>query len=184
MAAATRKATAKSTVKTAAKKAAATPKETPNVTNVNDNIFGATEDFTAAAREQFETMMTSFSGNMEGMREQAEELADDMRQRMEKTQQRVADVNAELMEAARTEMTDAVQFANELAQAKTLTDALDVQRNYWTNLFETRMQRAREMTEASVEAAREAVPTNGAFANSPFGNAKAFEAFFPFSSKA
>lgn len=177
---ATRKTTtAKTTTKA---KTAAAPTDVSE--NSNDNVFAAAEDFTSAAREQLETLMTSFNGNVEGMREQAEELTGEMRARFEKTQKHIADMNTDMMDAARTEMSEAVQFANDLAQAKTFADALDVQRNYWTNLFETRMERAREMSEASVELAREsAMPATGSFANF-FDNAKAFENVFPFAPKA
>ncbi len=180
MAAATRKSTAKSTVKTAAKSAATSAEK---AAPASEDPFKTVEDFTAAARDQFETAIQSFNGNMTGLREQAEELTGDMRARFEKTQGHINTVNAGLMEAAQTEVADAVQFANDLAQAKTFADALDVQRNYWTNLLETRVECCREMTEASVNVAREAM-TPAATSFGSFYDASAFEKFFPFGAKA
>lgn len=143
----------------------------------------AAEDFTAAAQEQFETVMQSFTGNMEEMREKAEEITGAMRERFEKTQKHVADVNAGVMEAARSEISGAVQLTNDLAQAKSFADALQIQQNYWTSLLETRMERAREITEASVDAARETMtPAETSF--SAFFDPKTYEKFFPFAPKA
>lgn len=179
MAAATRKTAAKTTAKTTAKTADTAVKSAL----VNEDAFQTAETFTKAAHEQFETFMSSFTGNADEVRGKVEELAEEMRDRFEKTRKRVADVNAGLVEAARTETADAVQFANDLAKARTFADALEIQRGYWTNLFETRMERARELTEASVETARENLtPVNGGF--TPVFDAKAFEGFFRFPAKA
>lgn len=179
MPAATKKTTAKTaTAQTTEKVAATASKE-----STNDNMFAAADSFTSAAREQMETLMTAFSGNSEEMREQAEALNEEVRTRFEKTQKHVTEVNSELMEAARTEVSDAVQFANDMTQAKTFSDALEIQRGYWSNLFETRIERARDLTENSVELAREAAtPANAAF--STYFDPKAFEKFFPFATKA
>ena len=179
MPAATSKTTAKTTTAPAKDKAA----ETVSTQTSDDNMFATADDFANAAHEQMETLMTAFTGNSEEMREKAEAMNEEFRARFEKTQQHVSEMNNELMEAARTEMSDAVQFANDLTQAKSVADALEIQRGYFSKLFETRMERAREMTENSVALAREtATPANGAFA--PYFDTKAFEKFFPFSAKA
>ncbi len=179
MATAAPKTTAKTAAKASAKKADSDVKSAL----VNESMFKSVEDYTASAREQFETMMQSFTGNMDGMRETAEDLAEEMRDRMKKSQDSIAEVNAGFMEAAQTEVADAVQFANNIAQAKSFADALEIQQDYWTKLFESRMERAREMTEASVEAARGTMaPVETSFTS--FFDVKAFEKFFPFSVKA
>ncbi len=179
MAAATRKPAAKTATKTAKPNGDATVKSAPAA----NDAFMTAESFTKAAQEQFETLMGAFTGNADEVRGKVTEIAEEMRGRFEKTSKRVADVNAGLVEAARTETADAVQFANDLAKAKTFADALEIQRGYWTNLFETRMERARELTEVSVEAARENLtPVQGDF--TPVFDVKAFESFFRFPAKA
>ena len=178
MPAATNKTTAKTTTQTKDKAAAGASNE-----STNDNIFATADTFTNAAREQMETLVTAFSGNAEEIREQAEALNEEVRTRFEKTQKHVTEVNNELIEAARTEVSDAVQFANDLTQAKTFADAIEIQRGYWSKLFETRIERARELTEDSVEFVREnATPANNAFPT--YFDTKAFEKFFPFATKA
>lgn len=176
-------ATSKTTAKTPPAETKAKVAETVSAQSNNDNMFATADNFANVAREQMETLMTAFTGNAEDMREKAEAMNEEFRTRFEKTQKHVADINNEMMEAARTEMSDAVQFANDMTQAKTVADALELQRSYFTKLFETRIERAREMTENSVALAREnTAPAQGAFA--PYFDAKAFEKFFPFSAKA
>lgn len=141
---------------------AAATKETK--TNPTEEAINTAEDFSAAARDQFEAMMTTFTASTEDMREQAEEMTGEIRARFEKSQETAAKINAEIVNAAQAETADAVQFVTNLGQAKTFADALEVQQSYWTNLFETRMERTRKLTETSVEAARE----NFAPVKSPF----------------
>lgn len=148
-------------------------------TKMNETAKNVAEDFTAAAQDQFRKMTEMFTGNAEDMRAQAETLTEEMRVRMEKTQKHVADANAELVEAARTEMSDAVQFANDLASAKSFADALTVQQNYWTSLFQSRIERTQDITQNSVDVARESLkPVNASF-GSMFDQSKMFGAFFP-----
>ena len=176
-------ATSKTTAKTTPAETKEKVVETVSVQSNNDNMFATADSFANAAREQMETLLTALTGNAEEMRDKAEAMNEEFRARFEKTQQHVSDMNNELMEAARTEMSDAVQFANDMTQAKSVTDALEIQRGYFAKLFETRIERARELTENSVALAREtATPANGAFA--PYFDPKAFEKFFPFSAKA
>lgn len=181
MPAATTKTTAKATPAKTAKPTES--KATPADATSSESVFAAADTFTSAAREQMETFVSAFNGNADEMREKAEALNEEIRTRLEKTQKHVTEVNSELMEAARTEVSDAVQLANDLTQAKSFADALELQRGYFAKLFETRIERARDLTEDSVAFVREtATPPNGAF--SAYFDAKAFEKFFPFAGKA
>ncbi|MFZ5616126.1 MAG: phasin family protein [Pseudomonadota bacterium] len=139
--------------------------------------------WTDAAREQYETALRTFSDSAEKFRVQTEESFASAREGFEAANERMRAVSADAAAAAREEMSEAVEFANSLARAKSVSDALEIQRDYWTKLFETRVERARAMTEASSEAAREAFePLNRSFA-SAFAFAPAFDKFFPFGSK-
>lgn len=172
------------TTKTAATKTA--PKTTTQSTNEKAAetpeimSFANGAEWAETAKEQFETMVSSFTGNFEEIRDQAQELAETAQERIKTAQDRAAATNARLMEAAQEEVTEAVQFASEIGKAKTFADALEVQQSYWTGLFETRMERARELTQATVDVARETMTP----ADMPFANMKAFEKFFAFPSKA
>ncbi|WP_375205403.1 phasin family protein [Hyphococcus sp.] len=142
--------------------------------------FSSAADWAESAKEQFETMMSSFTGNFDDMRTQAENLAETAQARMKRVQDHAAKTNACLMEAAQEEMTSAVQFASDLGKAKTFADALSVQQSYWTKVLENRMAHARTLTESSVETARETMTPM----ETPFANMKAFEKFFAFPAKA
>lgn len=134
-----------------------------------------------AARDQYETALKSFNEGAEQFRAQTEEALDSARKGFDAANERLRAVNADALAIAREEMTEAVGFMNELARARTISDALELQRDYWTKLFETRVERTRAMTEASVEATREAfepMTRNYASAFAP-----AFEKFFQTSSK-
>ncbi|WP_425409642.1 phasin family protein [Hyphococcus sp.] len=164
--------------KTAAKKATAEKKMTDAATDWM-SISGGSE-WADVAKEQFETMLRSFGGDFEEMRAQAEELSEEMQTRFKSTQERASENQARLMEAAQEEVSGAVQLANELTTAKSFVEALNIQQSYWTKLFETRMERARELTEATVETARETMTP----VEMPFANFKAFEKFFVYPAKA
>ncbi len=143
-------------------------------------LAGAWSD---AARAQYETAMKAFSDNAEKFRAQTEDSIASTRQGFEAANERLRAAGAEAFAAAREEMTDAVEFANGLARARSVTDALELQREYWTRLFETRIARSRAMTEATVEATREMfAPVNRSVAAS-FTMAPGFDNFFPFGSK-
>ncbi len=136
-----------------------------------------------AARDQFGVALKTFNDAAEKIRVQTEETMAASRKGFDAANERMRAVSADAVAAARVEMTDAVEFANELARAKTISDALELQRGYWTKLFETRVERARAMTEASVEATREAFePMNRSF-GSAFAFAPSFDKIFPFASK-
>jgi hypothetical protein len=139
--------------------------------------------FADAARDQYETALKSFNDGAEKIRLQTEETMTTARESFETASERLRAVSVDAMTAAREEMTEAVDFANELAKAKSITDALEIQRDYWTRLFETRVERARAMHEASVEATRDAFePFNRSFTTA-FSFTPAFDKFFPFGAK-
>jgi hypothetical protein len=143
--------------------------------------FDAAGAFTAA-NDHFQTVFNAFSENAESMRAQTEDMIDAFRGNLETAQTRMKSIGADLAEAARTEAAEAVTFVNDLARAKTVVDAIEIQRSYWTNLFETRVERAREMTKTTVEAARESFePFSKSFAAAP--GLASFEKFFPFATK-
>ncbi|NWG70899.1 MAG: phasin family protein [Parvularculaceae bacterium] len=146
------------------------------------DAFNAGASFTTAANDQFQTVLNAFSENAETLRGQTEEVMSALRSNLEATQSRLQSISADMAEAARTEASEAVTFVNELARAKTMADALEIQRNYWTNLFETRVERTRELAKTSVEVARESFqPLSKSFSSLPaFAS---FEKLFPFASK-
>jgi hypothetical protein len=146
------------------------------------DAFQSGQSFSQAANDQFQTVLNAFNENADTLREHSEDVIAAVRNNMEIAQSRFQSVSAELVEAAREEASEAVTFVNELARAKTLADALEIQRSYWTNLFETRVERTREFAKTSVEAARESIePFQKSFTALPaFAS---FEKFFPFASK-
>ncbi|MEE2691134.1 MAG: phasin family protein [Pseudomonadota bacterium] len=143
----------------------------------------AAQAFSNTARDQFDTLLAAYNDQAETFRSQTEELMETVRGNFETAQTRFQSVNADLMSAAREEMAEAVDFANELARAKTFADALEIQRGYWTNLFQTRVERTRELTNATVEAARESFEPFSKSLGSAFAPTAAFEKFFPFAAK-
>ena len=145
--------------------------------------FADVSAFTDAAREQYETALKTFNDSAEQFRTKTEETLASAREGFEAAGERMRAVSTDAMTAARDEMAEAVDFANELARAKSLTDAFEIQRDYWTKLFETRTERAKALTEASFDVSRSAFePFNRSFA-SAFAFAPAFDKFFPFSAK-
>ncbi len=142
----------------------------------------AAATFSNAARDQFDTLLTAFNDQAETFRGQTEELMQTVRGNFETAQTRFQSVNADLLNAAREEMAEAVDFANELTRAKTFTDALEIQRAYWTNLFQTRVERTRELTNTAVEATRESFEPFSKSFSTAFTPAS-FEKLFPFAAK-
>lgn len=135
-----------------------------------------------AANDHFQTVFNAFSENADSMRAQTETLFAAFRGNLETAQSRMQSITADLAEAARTETAEAVTFVNELARAKTFADAIEIQRDYWSNLFETRVERARDLTKTAVEAARESFePISKSMAAAP--SFAPFEKFFPFATK-
>lgn len=174
------KTTTKKTVKSAAKKADAAV----NAALANsDGAFKHAEDFTASARGHVENFYSQMTDMSEDWRETAEDVAGEIQTRVSRQQEVASELGQHMVDAARTEMSDAVQFANELTQAKTFADALEIQQNYFTSLFERRIERSREMTERTVEVTKEAMsPMNADFGS--FFSARPFDAFFRAASKA
>lgn len=171
----------KKTAATSAKPTAAA--QSPAAEAAPEEMMALAGAWTDAAREQYETALKSFSDNAEKFRAQTEESLASAREGFEAANERMRVVSADALTAARDEMTEAVEFANSLARAKTVADALELQRGYWTKLFETRVERARVATEASVEATREMFdPINRSFA-AAFSMTSSFDKFFPFGSK-
>jgi polyhydroxyalkanoate synthesis regulator phasin len=175
MATATTKPAAKETVKTAAQTTQSVKTPSP----MTQDAFKSTEDFTVAAQDQFRKVIDTFTGNAEDVREQTEAISDEMRTRFEKTQKHVTEVSTDLVDAAQAEMSEAVQFATDLTSAKTFADALTVQQNYWTNLFQTRIERTQEITQNAADAARETFEPMNTSLGSVFDQSKLFGSFFP-----
>jgi hypothetical protein len=135
--------------------------------------------FADAARDQYDQFVRRMTDASEEFRAQAEDAAETMRASFETAQEKVRAFNVEMMETAREEMSEAVEFANELARAKTMADALEIQRGYWTKLFETRAAQMKRATEATAEATKQAFePFSKAYAK-PFS----YASFFPFAAK-
>lgn len=169
MATATKKTTTRKTVKAAPKKASK---------NVAADAFASFENMSNANRDQFETFVAAMTENADTMRDQAEEIFETCRDSLETAGEQMRTVNADLIEAAREETAEAVEFVTELARAKTVADALELQRDYWSKLFETRMKRARDLTQTSVEAARASFePLSKTMTAFPTAN---FQKIFPF----
>ena len=139
--------------------------------------------WTLAAREQYEAALKSVTDSAEQFRSQSEESFSSARAGFEAAGERMRLVSADALAAARSEMSEAVEFANELARAKSVADALEIQRDYLTKLFEARVERARAMTEASVEATREMFEPMNRSVAAAFSVAPSFDKFFPFAGK-
>lgn len=140
------------------------------------------ENLSNAARDQFEKIAAVYAENAETFRGQAEDLMETVRGNFESARTRFNAVNADLVATAREEAAEAVDFMHNLARAKTVVDALEIQRDYWTNLFETRIERTQALTKATVEAARESFEPFSKSLSALSTNA-AFEKFNPFSAK-
>lgn len=153
------------------------------IENGAETAFAAVNNWSDAARDQYETALKTFNDNAEKFRAEAEEAMAAARDSFDVANERIKTVNADLMTAAREEMSEAVEFANELARAKSVADAFEIQRDYFNKLFETRAARFRAMTEASADAARAAFePMTKSYA-SAFSFAPSFDKFFPFGGK-
>lgn len=171
---------ATATKKTAAKKTAKTAESAAFSAN---DAFKSMEDMSAKAQEQFADAMADFTGRAEDMREYAETAMADIRARFEAQQKFASEINADFVEAAKTEVADAVQFASDLGKVNSIADALEIQQAYWTNLFQTRTARMQDMTTKTVDAAKETMtPANTDF--TALFDTSAFEKMFAFPTKA
>lgn len=157
-------------------------KKTVKAQTAANDAFASAESVQDAARKQYETFFSAFTETADAMRAESEELMTTVRGNLEDVQARMQTVSADLAVAAREEAAEAVEFVNELSRAKSIADAMEIQRGYYTKLFEERVARARELTEVSLEAAKASfAPFNKSF--SAFGNVAAFEKFMPFGGK-
>jgi hypothetical protein len=148
-----------------------------------DDAAALTNAFTDAARGQYETALQALSESADKFRTQTEDAFISARDGFEAASERMRAVSAETMTAVREEMADAVAFANDLARAKSMSDALEIQRGYWTKLFNARIERMRAFADVSTEAARDAIePLSRTYA-SAFAFAPTIERFFPFSAR-
>jgi hypothetical protein len=153
------------------------------IENGADTAFAAVNNWSDAARDQYETALKTFNDTAEKFRAEAEEAFAAARTGFDAANERIQAVNADVMTATREEISDAVEFANELARAKSVADAFEIQRSYFTKLFDTRAARFRSLTEASAEAARAALdPMTKTYATA-FSFAPSFDKFFPFAGK-
>jgi hypothetical protein len=167
---------------TAAAKKTAAPKIESAAGATAFDGFTTVENMSNAARDQFEKVASVYAENAETLRGHTEELMETMRGNFESARTRFNAVNADLVASAREEAAEAVDFFNNLARAKTVADALEIQRDYWTNLFETRIERTQALTKATVDAARESFePFSKTL--SAFSTNAAFDKFNPFSAK-
>ncbi len=139
--------------------------------------------FTDAARGQYETALKSFNEKAEKFRAEAQTSFEATREGFETAGEKLRVANTDAIAQAQSEVSDAVAFANEIARAKSVTDAIEMQRDYLTKLFNARVEGARAYAEASADATRALFePMNKSF-TSAFAFAPSFETFFPFSSK-
>jgi hypothetical protein len=153
------------------------------IENGAETAFATVNNWSDAARDQYETALKTFNDTAEKFRAETEEAFAAARTGFDAANERMQTVNADIMAAARDEISDAVEFANEIARAKSAADAFEIQRGYFTKLFDTRAARFRSLTEASADAARAAFePMTKSYATA-FSFAPSFDKFFPFGGK-
>ena len=185
MATATTKSTtarAKSATAAAANGAQTTAKKTASKSaDAGESAFA----FSNAARDQYDALMSSYSANAEEVQGRTQDFIDATRASFETAQSRFQEVGVEAFEGARQEMTEAVEFTNELARAKTVAEAFEIQRDYWGRFFEGRIERSRSLTQATVEAVRESVEPVAKSVSDAANteNMPSFTSFFPFAAK-
>jgi hypothetical protein len=151
--------------------------------NGAETAFAAVNNWSDAARDQYESALKTFNENAEKFRADAEDAFAAARDGFEAANERIKTVNADLMTATREEISDAVEFANELARAKSVADAFEIQRDYFNKLLDTRAARFRSLTEASADAARAAFEPMTKSYSTAFSFAPSFDKFFPFGGK-
>lgn len=178
---------------TAAPKAAA-QKVTDSAAETVETATHSVFDFSEQARGQYDAFLKTMNENAEQFSGAAQEFVDATRTSFENAQAHAQEMSTEIVETARQDMSDAVDFANELARAKTVGDALEIQRDYWTRVFEARVERTRAATEKMAGLAREAVepmttaksfplPFTMPMATASGFDTDYFKSFFPFAAK-
>ncbi|MBB5517288.1 phasin family protein [Amphiplicatus metriothermophilus] len=180
MATAAKKAALRRAPKTAAPETE-TPEAAPEI--AANEAFATAGAFAETAARQYDAFLTAFNGQAEAVRENAEEFAEAARANLETIQNRARAVSADFVAAAQDETARAIDFANELVRARTVADALEIQRDYWTNLFETRLERVRKLADASVETARESFEPFAKSLNAAAATAGSLGKVFPFAAK-
>ncbi len=141
----TKRKTAKKTVKAATKSATTAGKTLKEATG---NISGSIESFAHSAQVQITKMLNDININAENIRENTSDISDFVRERGHTTHTFLQETGTELATAARDEFSDAVQYATNMIQVRSFGDALEIQHDYWTNLFEKRLERTRTIAEA------------------------------------
>ena len=105
------------------------------IENGAETAFDAVNNWSDAARDQYETALKSFNDSAEKFRADAEEAFAATREGFDAASERMKSLNADAMAAAQEEISGAVEFANELARAKSVADAFEIQRVDYTKLF-------------------------------------------------
>ncbi len=82
----------------------------------------------------------------EKLREQMTGLTEVVRERAAAAQHHFQEANTDLMNTARDELHDMMQLQHDLVNADNITDMLELQRDFFSSLMETRMQRMRDLT--------------------------------------
>ncbi|MEM6413492.1 MAG: phasin family protein [Pseudomonadota bacterium] len=184
---ATTAASPKSTAKNTASSANASTAEKAKTTNGSSNDLGENAfAFSESAREQYDSLLKSFNENAEQVHDQTQKMMEAAQEGFETAQARFKEVGQEAMDAAQKDMKDAVEFANDLVKTKTVGEALELQRDYWTRFFETRVERTRSMTQSTADAFRDSTQPvsrtiSDAMSSTQISNFST--AFFPFPSK-
>ena len=174
----------------AAPKAAASSTSTPKATKeaapkaAAEKTAFAGADLTGAVHEQIERVYEAFSVNTGELREQADEFQAALSDGFKATQEHVQATSAEFSEAVSAEVQDAIALGSSLTKVKSPAEALELQKEYWTKLYEARAERARNWTQAGIDVAQDTTtPVATAFNTLLESNKNAFGAFFRAPSK-
>ena len=169
----------------AAPKAAATPAAAKTTKEAAPKAAETTTPyFAGAVHEQIERVYSAFSVNTGEFREQADELQSALSDGLKATQEHVQATSSEFSEAVSAEFQDAIALGTSLTKVKSPTEALELQKEYWTKLYETRAERARNWTQAGIDVAQDTTtPVATAFNTLLESNKNAFGAFFRAPSK-
>lgn len=133
----------------------ATAKKTTAPKPAAKPVENGAERVANGASEQFDSLFAAFNGNAETIRAQTEEVLDTLRANFEAAQERFAALNADFAEAAREETAEAVDFFNGLTRVTTVSEAIELHRNYWTGRFDAQLERAKSVTKTTMDAAQE-----------------------------
>ena len=182
MATAQAKPARKATATPASKKTAPTKDKTAET--AQDVATASMTTYANAAREQFDQLVSEFSSNTDQFRGQLATLTSSVNEGVERTRTHFTEVSTECVEVAKEEMSDAIQYANDLTKAKSLTDVFEINRDYWTNLLEARTEFTRDIAERTMAVTRENAEPFTSQAPNLFAGANLFSKFFTPASKA